>query len=398
MKYSQELELLESPLRVIYISSYIPRKCGIATFTKDLTTAINNQNPYALAEIIAMDDLPEGYEYPWEVKLRIKRDEPNDYLKAAEYINQSSADIVNLQHEFGLFGGVAGDYILPMLDLIQKPIITVFHTVLPDPDEHKRYIMQRIIERSSAIIALTKKTKQDLIQVYGVKNPDKISVIYHGVPDFDFHDTVKYKKSLRIKQKNLILMTGLLSRGKGAEYVIESLPAIVDRFPDTVFYLVGETHPAIVRAEKEEYRDSLKRLIRKLKITRNVKMVNEFMELKELTRYFKAADIYITPHLDPQQGSSGTLSKAMAAGCVCISTPYAYAKEMLDEGRGILVPFRDSEAIANSIIDVLSNPDAKLEYEKNAYKMGKLMQWPNVASKYLALFRLVSEHRRRKLK
>ena len=223
---NKALDREEKPINVIYISSYIPRKCGIATFTKDLTSAVNNLNPRALAEIIAITDEGQEYEYPWEVKFRIHQNNPQDYMMAAHYINQSGADVVNLQHEFGLFGGVDGDYILPMLDSITKPIITNFHTIQPNPDDHKKYIMKRIVEKSTAVIAMTQSTRQVLHEVYDCPL-EKSAVIHHGVPDFSFNHTERFKKKLGINAKNMMLVCGLISPGKGIQHVVDAIPDIV---------------------------------------------------------------------------------------------------------------------------------------------------------------------------
>lgn len=381
---------VDHPIRSIYISSYIPRRCGIANFTKDLTTAVNNLNPHSLAEIIAVTDRDQEYEYPWEVKYRINQDRPEDYLNAAHYINQSSADVVNLQHEFGLFGGVDGDYILPMIDIIEKPIVSNFHSVLPNPDQHKLYVMQRIIEKSTAIIAMTQNTKKILMETYGAPE-DKIAVIYHGVPDFSFEATDKYKKRLKINRQHMLLMSGLLGPGKGIEYVIEALPEIIKVSPDVIFYILGQTHPTIKRNEGEKYRNKLKARIKELGISRNVKFINKYIDLDTLILYYKATDIYLTPHADPQQPMSGTLAYALGAGKICVSTPFAYAKEVLKNDTGILVDFNSAKSIAEKISEVLADPEMQATYRKNAYKIGRLMTWANIGGKYLSLFKLIYE-------
>lgn len=378
-------------MRAIYISSYPPRKCGIASFTRDLTSAVNNLNPLALAEIIAMDDKPEGYDYPWEVKNRIKRDDPLSYIEAANYINQSSADIVNLQHEFGLFGGNDGEYILQLLDHIKKPIVTCFHTILPEPDDQKLHIMREIVKKSDAVIAMSEMSRDLLINKYNASDKSAV-LIYHGVPDFTFEENKSYKKQLKIKAERMLLMTGLIGPGKGIEYVIKAMPKILEEFPSTVFYIVGQTHPDLIKNGHDEYRTFLKDLIKEHKLEQAVKFVNKYVSLDELKKYYNAADIYLTPHLDPQQPTSGTLAYALGAGKVCFSTPYIYAKEMLANETGVLVPFRDSDAIANKTLNVFKDANLYNKYRSNAYKLGKLMQWPRVAQKYLKLFRLIKEN------
>ncbi len=387
---NRQLDREEKPIKAIYISSYIPRKCGIATFTKDLTTAVNNLNPRALAEIIALTDEGQQYEYPWEVKVRIHQNNPQDYMMAAHYINQSSADVVNLQHEYGLFGGVDGDYILPMLDSITKPIVTNFHTIQPNPDEHKKYIMKRIVEKSAAVLAMTQSTRQILRDVYGC-DIDKSVVIHHGVPDFSFNHVEKFKKRLNIKAKNMILVSGLISPGKGIQYVVEAMPEIIKNFPETELYIVGETHPVLKRNEGEKYRESLEALAQKLNVSDNVKFVNKYLDLDELIEFYKAADIFITPHIDRQQPTSGTLSYALGAGNVAMSTPYNYATEVLANDVGIFVDFENAKSISDNINKVLGDPELMKMYKTNAYKLGRLMTWPSVAQRYLNLFKLVNE-------
>jgi glycosyltransferase involved in cell wall biosynthesis len=385
---NRQLDREEKPIRAIYISSYIPRKCGIATFTKDLTTSINNLNPRALGEIIAVTDEGQSYEYPWEVKVRISQNSSQDYSMAANYINQSGADVINLQHEFGLFGGVDGDYILPLLDTLTKPVITNFHTILPNPDEHKKYIMKRIIDKSAAVIAMTQNTRLILRDVYGCPL-EKTAVIHHGVPDFAFNHTVQFKKQLGMTGKTMILTSGLISPGKGLQYVIQALPEIVKQHPDTVLYIVGETHPVLLRNEGEKYRESLEALVKENNLQDNVVFVNKYLSLEDLIDYYKAADIFITAHTDPQQPTSGTLSYALGAGNVCISTPYNYAQEVLANDVGLLVDFNDHVSISTSVLSVLNDKKLMDVYKSKAYRFGRLMTWPSVAARYLNLFKII---------
>jgi glycosyltransferase involved in cell wall biosynthesis len=378
----------QQPVKAIYISSYIPRKCGIATFTKHLTTAINNLNPRALAEIIAVTDKDQEYEYPWEVKMRIGQHHLPDYSMAAHYINQSSTDVVNLQHEFGLFGGVDGDYLLPLLDSIDKPLITNFHTILPEPDEHKAYIMRRIIDQSVAVIAMTNSSRQTLIDVYGCP-PEKAVMIYHGVPDFTFNDIDKHKEHLRIKAEPMILTTGLLGPGKGLEYVIDAMSDIVKAIPNAKLYIVGQTHPHILREHGEAYREELTERIRKKKLTRSVVFVHRYLDDEEFKRYYQAADFFITAYPNIQQPTSGTLAYGLGSGKICISTPYHYAREVLAENTGILVEPRNSASIAKAIITTWQDAATALGYRERAYRKGRQMTWPNIGLSYVDLFRQI---------
>ncbi len=375
------------PVRAIYIASYIPRKCGIATFTKHLTTAINNLNPHALAEIIAVLDHIE-YEYPWEVKFRIQQHNAHDYSAAAHYINQSSADIVNLQHEFGLFGGVDGDYLLPLLDSIDKPLITNFHTILPEPDEHKAYIMRRVIERSAAVTAMTESSRKVLVDVYHCP-PEKTAVIYHGVPDFTFNQTEQHKKRLRIKADPMILSAGLIGPGKGLEHLIDAMPQVAAKFPQARLYILGQTHPHILRNEGEAYRDSLKARARKQRVLKNISFINRYIPDDEFVRYYQAANFFITAYPNIQQAASGTLAYALGAGKVCIATPYHYAREVLSDGAGVLIEPDNPESISKAILETLEDPKRTLEIRRRAYQKGRQMIWPNIGLRYLDLFRLV---------
>jgi glycosyltransferase involved in cell wall biosynthesis len=383
------LDKEQKPIRAIYISSYIPRKCGIATFTKDLTDPINQQNPDALAEIVVMNDgVNKDTVYPWEAKFKINRDEPSDYVNAANYINQSSTDIVNLQHEFGLYGGVDGEYILTLVDMLTKPLVTCFHSILPEPDSHKLYIMKRIIDKSSAVIAMSQSSLNLLVDLYGCP-VEKAVLIHHGVPNFVYSSTDKHKKDLKINADFMLMASGLLSPGKGFEYIIEALAEIKKVNNKVKLYIIGASHPEVIKNGVDAYRNKLKDLAVKLKVAKNVVFVDKFLGLNELTKYFLAADFYITPHLDPQQPTSGTLAKALGAGKVCISTPYYYANEMLGDGTGVLVPFRDSKEMSSEIIKIITDSSLLEKYRKNAYKKGKQMQWPRIADRYLELFKTV---------
>ena len=386
---SSYLASKDEPIRTIYISSYTPRKCGIATFTKDLTTAINHQNPEALAEIIAMNETEEDYGYAWEVKLRVNQDTPEDYLAAASYINQSSADIVCLQHEFGLFGENWGEGILELISGINKPLVTCYHTIMPSPPKDALRIMKKIVKKSVVSIAMSETSRDMLVNLYGCPK-QKAVVIQHGVPDFKFENPQLQKKDMNISADPMIMVSGLISPGKGFEYVIDAMPKIIKKFETAKLYIVGQTHPGIMRKNGESYRDVLHDRINKLGISKSVVHIDSFLELDELINYYRAADIYITPHLDEQQPTSGTLAKALGAGKICISTPYFYAREVLSNNAGILVPFKDSSSIADKIIEVWQDEELRNRYRKNAYAKGKLMQWPRVAKQYMEVFAYVS--------
>ncbi|MDA1169381.1 MAG: glycosyltransferase family 4 protein [bacterium] len=378
----------ELPLNVIYVSSYIPRKCGIATYTKDLTNAINLLNSRSLAEILAINHPEENLEYPWEAKFKIVHDDLATYLSAAEYVNQSHADIVSLEHEFGLFGGEAGEYILPFVDALQVPLVTTFHTVVTDYTGKYAEILKRIAQKSEAIVVMMEDVAQRLVEYYGIPK-EKIVVIPHGVPDISFNSGDIQKRKRKMSNRLVLGNINLLDVNKGIEYTLEAVAEIKKTIPEVLYVIIGQTHPEVVRRKGESYRNFLKKRIRELGIANNVRFVNEYLSLPELIDWLKAIDIYITPYLNPQQVTSGALAYAIGAGKACISTPYIYSREMLADNRGVLTPFRNSSAIAQAVLDLASNPDKKNTIEMNAYRFGRLMTWPNVAQSQLNLFRAI---------
>lgn len=384
----QVLSSQKRSLNVIYVSSYIPRKCGIATYTKDLTNAINLLNSHSLAEILVINHPEENLEYPWEAKFKIVHDDLATYLSAAEYVNQSHADIVSLEHEFGLFGGECGEYILPFVEALEVPLVTTFHTVVTDYAGKPAEILRRIAQKSEAIIVMMEDVAQRLVEHYGIPQ-EKIVVIPHGVPDIPFNSGDIQKRKRKMSDRLVLGNINLLDTNKGIEYALEAVAEIKKTIPEVLYVIIGQTHPEVVRRKGESYRNFLKKRIRELGIADNVRFVNEYLPLNELIDWLKAIDIYITPYLDPQQVTSGALAYAIGAGKACISTPYIYSKEMLADNRGILIPFRDSAAIAQAVLDLATHPDKKNAIETNAYRFGRLMTWPNVAQSQLNLFRTI---------
>ena len=378
----------QRPLNVIYVSSYIPRKCGIATYTKDLTNAINLLNAHSLAEVMTVARSEEDIEYPWESKFKITYDDLGSYLAAAEYTNQSHADLVLLEHEYGLFGGECGEYIVHFAEALEVPLVTTFHTVLEDPNSKQGEIAKRLAAKSEAIIVMMEEVAQRLVKSYGIARK-KIVVIPHGVPDFSFNAVEKYKKKRQLTGRMVLGNINLLDPNKGIEYALQAVALIAKKYPEVLYTVIGQTHPELKRREDEKYRNYLKKLTREMGITENVRFVNEYLPLDDLLKWLKAIDIYVTPYLEPQQITSGALAYAIGAGKACVSTPYVYSKEVLADGRGVIVPFRDSEAIAKAIIDLWEHPEKKKEIEERAYRFGRLMTWPNVAQSHLNLFRTV---------
>ncbi len=388
---TKTLEEQHRTVRAIYVSSYIPRKCGIATFTKDLTNAINALNPLGLAEILAINDpfAPNGcYDYPWEVKYRIGQEDLAAYSAAADYVNSSSAEIVCLQHEFGLFGGKDGEYILEFLKQVKKRIVTTLHTTPEKPTPNQKRIIREIFRYSDAVVVMIDPVVERLLKIYKVPK-NKIVTIHHGVPDLPFGGTEHFKRLTRLKSKIVMSAINLISENKGLEYAVGAIPEIVKQFPNFLFLIIGVTHPVVKKREGEKYRRKLQTLVKQLGLTDNVRFINNYLSLEDLLDYLRATDIYVTPYLDPQQIASGTLSYAVGAGKVSISTPYLYAQEVLNEVRGVLVPFRDSTAITKAVLEVLRDKNYRASLEQEAYRFGRMMTWPSVALAYFDLFNLV---------
>lgn len=389
---ASRLKATEPKIRAIYVSTYIPRECGIATFTKDLTNAINLLNPYSLADIVAIDDAQSGAEvrnYPWEVKYKINQEDLRSWIDAADYINQSGADVVMLEHEFGIYGGYQGEYAVPFIEAITKPVAVAFHTVIPEPTPKQREMVRRLCRRADAVVVMVNTAIERLVEAYGIKE-DKIVVIPHGVPDITFGPTQGPKKKLKLGSHPLISSFGLLGPSKGYEYAINAMPAILAKNPKAKLLIIGQTHPVTLRYYKtDNYRQKLLRLVKKLGLENNVEFVNRYLSLDEIIDYLKATDVYITPFPNLDQITSGTLSYAIGAGKACVSTPYMYAKEVLDHERGLLVKPNDSADLAEKVTFLINHPRKRQAIAKNAYAYGRNMIWPSVALRHLDLFELI---------
>lgn len=385
-RLSQKIEKAERKVRAIYLSTYIPRKCGIATYTKDLTNAINVLNPYNLAEIMAVND--NGYDYPWEVKFRIDQTKKEDYIAAADYINKSSAEIVCIQHEYGIFGGEDGELVVDFMKRLNKPIVTTFHTVLEKPSENQKRILQEIYSESEAVVVMISMMVDRLTNIYGVSE-EKVVVIPHGVPDIPYGPTDEFKRKIGMDGKFLVSVNNLLADNKGFEYLIEAAAKAKKEIPNLQVLIIGETHPTVKKNEGEKYRDSLTSLVKKLGLEQTVKFINRYVGLDELVEHLRATDVYVTPYLEPQAAASGALSYAVGAGKACVSTPYIYANEVLEGDRGVLVPFRNSEEISKALVKLYSDKKFRTSIETNAYQFGRTMIWPAVALQYLDLFKAI---------
>ena len=337
---------------VAVIGNYLPRQCGIATFTTDLVESLSAEAPDIRCWAAAMNDKPEGYSYPEKVRFEINQNKLTDYTDASQFLNISQTDIVCLQHEYGLFGGPAGSHLLKLLGDLRMPVVTTLHTILKDPIPEYRDVMCRLSDLSDKLVVMSRKASDLLKEIYSVSE-EKIAFIHHGIPDTPFIDSSYNKDKFGVEGKKVLLTFGLLSSNKGIENVLQALPEVIKKHPDVVYIILGATHPNILKLHGDEYRIMLQQLVRKLDINKHVIFQNRFVALRELCEFLGIADIYLTPYLEEAQITSGTLAYAMGTGKAVISTPYWYATEMLADGRGRIVPFRNPEALAEQIIELL---------------------------------------------
>ena len=370
---------------IAFLGDYVPRRCGIATFTADICEAIASEFPQAHCIVGSVNDRAEGYDYPSRVRFEIAEQELDSYRRAAEFLNLNNVEVVSVQHEFGIYGGAAGRYLLEFLREVRMPVVTTLHTVLRDPNDEQRAVMRELDSLSHRFIVMAERGRKFLETVYDIA-PGKIDLIPHGVIDMPFMDSNFYKDLFQVEGKTVLLTFGLLSPNKGIEYVIEALPAILERHPSTVYIVLGATHPNLLAQEGEAYREKLERLAAERGVAGNVIFDNRFVTLEQLKEFIGAADIYITPYLNEAQITSGTLAYTFGAGKALISTPYWHAQELLAEERGILVPFADSGAIAEGVRHFLSNPTLMTAMRKRAWKAGREMIWPVVARRYMESF------------
>jgi len=368
-----------------YVSTYPPTECGIATFTKDVVTSVAKYTPFSKPHVIAVRGAEEIEPYERIVRFQIYRNDRQTYLDAASYVNDSPVDVVSVQHEFGIYGGIEGDYILDFIAAVRKPVAVTLHTVLHSPNPDQKRVVQELNRLCSAVVVMVEKGREILLDVYGA-DEEKIVLIPHGVPNVHRVSASSVKKALGISNRKILSTFGLISRGKGIEYAIQALPRILERHPDVLYLVLGETHPSVRSDEGESYRNFLLRTVRELGLERHVRFNNRFLSLSELVRYLCATDVYITPYLNRDQIVSGTLAYALGCGKAIVSTPYLYAEEVLADGRGIIVDFRSPEAIAEAVIRILDDARLKESLEAAAYKYGRRTAWFNVAIDYLELF------------
>ena len=371
--------------QIAFLGDHLPRHCGIATFTSDICDAIATEFPQCQCVVGAVNDRPEGYDYPARIRFEIDENELDSYRRAADFLNVNNVEIISVQHEFGIYGGPAGSHLLALLRDVHMPVITTLHTVLREPNPDQQALMKQLDQLSNRFIVMADRGKSFLQEIYGIAS-EKIDVIPHGIPDMPFIDPNFNKDQFGVEGKTVLLTFGLLSPNKGIEHVIEALPAILEAYPNVVYIILGATHPNVMAREGESYRLRLERLAEDRDVASHVIFYNRFVTLEELKEFIGAADIYITPYLNESQITSGTLAYTFGAGKAVISTPYWHAKELLAEDRGILVPFADPKAIAEGVKRFLSDPVLMTATRKKAWKLGREMIWPVVAERHMESF------------
>jgi len=368
--------------KLAFIGDYPPRKCGIATFTSDLCSSVAAQFEQTKCFVVPVNDSEDGYEYPDEVRFEIEEKDLASYHRAADFLNITNVSAVSLQHEFGIYGGNAGSHVVALLRALKMPVVTTMHTVLREPNSDQRRVTEQILAHSTRVVVMSQRGREILQEVFGAP-AEKIDVIPHGIPDTPFVDPNFFKDKFGVEGKLVLLTFGLLSPNKGIDQVLNAMPQIVAEFPNVVYIVLGATHPNVLLEHGEAYRFSLERLAKKNRIEKHVIFYNRFVDLEELKEFIGSADIYITPYLTEAQITSGTLAYAFGAGKAVISTPYWHAQELLAEGRGVLVPFGDSKAIAREVTGLLADEPRRHAVRKHAYLLGREMIWSNVARLYV---------------
>lgn len=385
VQYNGSVELFPQSRRVAFLGDYVPRRCGIATFTHHLCEAVSAQEPDANCIVVAVNDRPEGYDYPRRVRFEIDQKDPDSYLAAADELNDGRADVLCVQHEFGIYGGPAGCHVLELLKQLRMPVVTTLHTILENPDAAQRHVMHELFRLSDRLVVMAGKGAEILEEFHEVP-ASKIDIIPHGIPDVPFFPTGPFKKQFGAEGKSVLLTFGLLGPGKGIEQAIRALPEIIRRHPQTVYLILGATHPHLLAREGEKYRTSLEHLAEDLGVGDQVVFYNRFVSNDDLNNFIGAADVYLTPYPNENQITSGALAYVFGAGRVVVSTPYWHARELLADDRGVLVPFGDSGAIAREVCMLLDDPGRMERIRRQAYETSRATIWPTVARRYLESF------------
>ena len=384
------------PLHIALVSTSPPRQCGIATFTSDLARAMQTADPKARFSWAAINEEYSIHPYGPQVRWRIRQRHPDTYERAAAEINESNVDVVSVQHEFGLYGiwgETFEDHLAPFLETLTRPLVTTLHTTLPDPSPSVKEAVQRIGAHSKALIVMARRGRTILEQEYGI-DLAKVHVIPHGVPPTEPHGRRRMKQRLRLQGRTIISTFGLVSPRKGLEHMVRAMSDVIRTHPDALYLIVGKTHPELVRQQGEAYRTQLTALVHACGLDGHVAFVDEFLSQRDIVDYLLASDIYVTPYLDPNQITSGTLAYALGAGKAIVSTPYLYAEEVLAEGRGLLVDFRSERGLADAVLRILDDHELKRQLERDAYEYGRRMAWPFVGEQVMELLREVASEER----
>lgn len=375
----------EIPNKIAFLGDYLPRKCGIATFTSDVYSNISSQYNESDCFVVSVNDIKEGYDYPKEVRFEIEEQKLISYQRAADFLNFNNTEVVSLQHEYGIYGGQSGSHILALLRDLHIPVVTTLHTILEKPTTEQFRVMKEIIKLSARLISMTEKGKDFLTEIYKAPS-EKIDVIPHGIPDMPFVDPNFYKDQFGVEGKQVLLTFGLLSPQKGIENVLKAMPSVLKEFPNVVYVILGATHPNLVKEQGETYRMSLERMAADLGIKKNVIFYNRFVDIEELKAFIGMSDIFITPYMNKAQITSGALAYAFGNGKAVVSTPYWHAEELLSDGRGVLVPFGDPNAMANELIKLFKDENNRHSMRKKAYILGRSMVWTEIAHRYMESF------------
>ena len=381
-------------MNIAFLSTYPPRECGLATFTQDLVMQLSEIQSTSGSRIVAVSN--DSLQYDEKVMMELAQNERSSYAQTASQLNHSEIELLVIEHEYGIYGGEWGEYLLDLVDNLQIPFVTTLHTVLPTPNDKQRHILNVLGQKGEKIITMAKNTVELLKNVYGI-DESKIEVINHGVPYMPMKSRESLKAEAGLENRSIISTFGLLGAGKGLEYGVQAIAKAAKKHNEILYYILGQTHPAIKKESGEDYRKSLETMVKQLGIEDNVVFINKYLTKEEIIRYLKLSDIYLTPYLSKDQAVSGTLAYAAGYGRVIVSTPYRYAKEMLSQGRGLLAEFRDSDSIASCIEYVLEHPEEKKQMEQKTLEVGKSMTWEHVAEQYKDLFADVLQQEKQKL-
>jgi glycosyltransferase involved in cell wall biosynthesis len=375
---------------IAFLASFPPRECGIATFTADLAEAVDSASLLSHpSQVIAIN--PEGRQYAYGPRVRwaIERDELDSYKRVARAINRSRVQLVSIQHEYGLFGGEYGDYLLTFLRALEKPTTLTMHTVLENPDPAMQRVTEDLARAASTVVVLAERAKVILAEHYPRVDGDKVHFIPHGTPEVEFALSGRFKKALGLDGRTVLATFGFLGPDKGIEYALRALPEVIKRHPDVLYLVLGETHPELRRHSGESYREFLEAQVAELGLQDHVRFYKRYLDGNELVQFLQATDVYVIPYLNPYQIASGTLSYAVASGKTVVSTPFIHAQELLSEGRGLLARFRDSASLSVAINTLLDQPSLRAQMERAAYNYGKRMHWSSVGRSYCRLFQRV---------